>query len=48
MSPRILIALWRLIKTCRGTEHKGRMSREEQRQIMVDAWHLIKIIRGER
>ena len=48
MSPRILIAFWQLIKTCRGTEHKGRMSREEQRQIMIDAWHLIKIIRGER
>jgi|AACY02.7.fsa_nt_gi hypothetical protein len=48
MSPRILIALWRLIKTCRGTEQKGRMTGEEQRQIMIDAWHLIKVIRGER
>ena len=48
MSPRILMALWRLIRTCRGTVDKRRMSGEEQRQIMLDAWHLIKVIRGER
>ena len=42
------MALWRLMKSCRGTKDKRRMSGEEQRQIMLDAWHLIKIIRGER
>ena len=48
MSPRILMALWRLIRICRGTKDKRRMSREEQRQIMLSAWHLIKVIRREK
>jgi len=48
MNPRILIALWRLIKTCRGTESQTSMSREELSDVMTDAWGLIKVIRREK
>ena len=48
MSPKILFALWRLIKTCRGTESMNALSREELGVVMKDSWHLIKVIRGER
>ena len=48
MNPRILIALWRLMKTCRGTESQASMSREELSDVMTDAWNLIKIIRREK